>query len=292
MLRHISGGTTVPALTPSQYVKDIMPRVEGWLTELSARIVIATSELQVGLGVTGSVAEIGVHQGRLFILLDLLRRSGDRALAIDVFDKEELNIDRSGKGDRVAFARNLASVGREIDDVRVIADSSFNVSSTDIQSLIGPVRLFSVDGGHTSELARNDLFLANDSLARGGVAFVDDVFNWMWPGVSEGLSRCLNDEAFELVPLALTEEKLLMTHGDFVDEYSRGLRKFVETSYPHIVVLSKEFYGNSILLFLEYPNSLRRRIAIGAHPLYIRMRGSRIVEYLRPTAIRVNQRLP
>ena len=43
------------------------------------------------------VAEIGVHHGqRFFIALCLLRRPGERALAIDIFDDQHLNVDNSG----------------------------------------------------------------------------------------------------------------------------------------------------------------------------------------------------
>jgi peptide chain release factor 2 len=56
-------------------------------------------------------AEIGVHHGRLFIPMALARRPGERALAIDVFEDQHLNVDHSGKGDRARFEENVARTG-------------------------------------------------------------------------------------------------------------------------------------------------------------------------------------
>lgn len=279
-------------LSPNQYVTKTMPEIEGWLSETSAHLVIATSDLQETLGITGSVAEIGVHQGRLFVLLDLLRRDGDQALAIDVFEKQNLNIDSSGRGDRKVLERNLCRVGRAITDIRLIENSSLDVSPKDIRNLVGPIRIFSVDGGHTPKIVQNDLHLAQDSLAPGGVVLVDDAFNWMWPGVAEGLSHCLNDEAFQLRPIALTQEKLLLTHSDYVEEYTQGLEALMKTIPTSPCVQIKQFYGSSILIFWEHTKAVKRQIAIGAHPMYRRIRRSRVAELLRPMAIRVNRRLP
>lgn len=279
------------AVSPNRYATRTMRHIEGSLAEIDAHLLIATSDLQVSLGVTGSVAEIGVAQGRLFLLLDLLRRSGDRALAVDVFDRQDLNIDGSGWGDQAAFERNLRRVGRSIDDVQLIADSSLNVSADRIKSLVGPVRLFSVDGGHTLEVATNDLRLAQDSLAHGGVVFVDDVFHFMWPGVAEAVGNCMREESFQLLPIALTKDKLLLSHRDYVDSYSQGLGEVMQSPPIWASVIRKEFYGHPILVVSEFSRATKRQIVIGAHPAYQLLRRSTFVAPVRARAIRVNQRL-
>ena len=57
--------------------------VDGWLHSEAARTIPALVERQRTLGVSGGVAEIGVHHGKLFILLYLLSR--EKAVAIDLF---------------------------------------------------------------------------------------------------------------------------------------------------------------------------------------------------------------
>ncbi|HEX7000004.1 MAG TPA: hypothetical protein VF322_17865, partial [Gammaproteobacteria bacterium] len=86
--------------TASRYIRRHMASVDGWLHRTSAEAIAA-------LGQGGNAAEIGVHHGKLFILLSLLC---DHAYAIDVFDSA-LNVDGSGAGDRTIFERNMARYG-------------------------------------------------------------------------------------------------------------------------------------------------------------------------------------
>ncbi|HYR65627.1 MAG TPA: hypothetical protein VEP47_05825, partial [Reyranella sp.] len=81
--------------------------VEGWLRTEAALAIAALSERQHALGVEGSTAEIGVHHGKLFILLYLLSRAPERVVAIDLFEDQHLNVDQSGSGEFVTFRRNL-----------------------------------------------------------------------------------------------------------------------------------------------------------------------------------------
>jgi len=54
--------------------------------------------------------EIGVHHGKFFIGLERLTPVGNSAFAADLFDMQELNIDKSGKGSLAAFKKNCAEV--------------------------------------------------------------------------------------------------------------------------------------------------------------------------------------
>src|SRR5277367_6047361 len=56
--------------------------VQGWLSAGACRMITSVDRVQKRLDVKGNVAEIGVHHGRLFILLVLLCREGETGLAI------------------------------------------------------------------------------------------------------------------------------------------------------------------------------------------------------------------
>src|SRR4051794_35550378 len=60
--------------------------VKGWMQPAAALMIRTVSEVQIGLGVRGNIAEIGVHHGKLFVLLYLLRRETETAVAIDLFE--------------------------------------------------------------------------------------------------------------------------------------------------------------------------------------------------------------
>ena len=53
----------------------------------------------------------------------------------------------------------------------------------------GPLRFFSIDGGHLSHIVKHDLETAALSITDGGVIILDDYFNPEFPGVSEGTNR-------------------------------------------------------------------------------------------------------
>lgn len=180
--------------------------VEGWLRTEAALVVAALSAHQQTLGVSGGMAEIGVHHGKLFILLYLLGRSSEKAVAIDLFDDQHLNVDQSGSGDLGKFRQNLE---RHADTQRLVLHqgNSLDLSGADLVRLAeGPLRLASVDGGHTAQHAVHDLAVMEAALAEGGIIVVDDVFNEQWPGVGDGVHHYFARRP-NLVPFAIGANK-------------------------------------------------------------------------------------
>jgi hypothetical protein len=96
------------------------------------------------------------------------KRRLPRAVAIDLFEDQHLNIDLSGSGDLAKFHRNLL---RHADDARLVLHqgNSLELAGADLVRLAeGPLRFVSVDGGHTAETTAHDLAVADAALAEGG----------------------------------------------------------------------------------------------------------------------------
>ncbi len=197
-------------MDPREYIRK-MDTVKGWLTKTCALTIANLNDVQREMSVCGTVGEIGVHHGKLFILLGLM----DKSFAIDIFD-QSLNVDHSGHGDREIFERNLERFG--VTGVHIIQASSTTVGPSDIP---GPVRLFSVDGGHTADLTENDLRLAEKCLVDGGIIILDDYFNSFWPDVSVGANRCMDS----LIPFAISPNKVYFTNNlECAENYRKALR--------------------------------------------------------------------
>ena len=81
--------------------------VFGWLESEVLTILEVLNSVQKDNGTNGSAAEIGVHHGKLFIGLHLLKRPTELSVAIDVFGDQELNVDASGGGDIAKFRANV-----------------------------------------------------------------------------------------------------------------------------------------------------------------------------------------
>jgi hypothetical protein len=215
-----------PALR-QRYLAGGQQRVNGWLLGMSGEAIAALSDAQLAAGVRGDVVEIGVHHGRLFILLSLCRAAGEEAVAIDLFDDQAQNVDASGQG---SAARLMANLLEHTGSLAVTLTPANSLDLTPAE-LPDAVRLFSVDGGHTPECASHDMRLAAACLADGGIIIVDDVFNASWPGVMTGLMPLLIDPAPSVVPFLATPNKLYFTQRAHVERYWQAMRAAFPSAY-------------------------------------------------------------
>ena len=199
--------------------------VHGWLDRYSAAFIGGLSRIQRDSGMHGAVGEIGVHMGRLFILLKLTTVENERCFALDVFGEQHLNIDHSGFGDRDTFLRNVFQWTGDA-DIAVIQASSLDVKPADIVNAVGRCRLLSIDGGHTEDITHHDLQLAEAVLTEDGVVILDDFFNQSWPGVAAGAAQYFLDPAAEIRPFAISPNKLYLAppacHGFYRSELMRA----------------------------------------------------------------------
>ncbi|WP_293054885.1 class I SAM-dependent methyltransferase [Mycobacterium sp.] len=199
--------------------------VQGWLEPEVLDIVRALDSTQRDNRISGAIAEVGVHHGKFFIGLHLLRNDRERCVAIDVFADQHLNVDSSGHGDRDRFLTNLKRWASTRGLVIHQADST-TLDGNLVRTLAGSaVRLFSVDGGHTEQTVLADMKLAEASLATGGIVIADDVFNQRWPGVAVGTLRYL-DGAAALRPFAIGFNKVFFTHPAYVTTFQHTLESF------------------------------------------------------------------
>lgn len=237
---------------------------EGWLEDLAIQLIDAVEACQRELGVTGAVAEIGVHHGKLFILLSLLRRPGEKAVALDLFEDQERNVDRSGRGDRERFMANLRRHHRKAADVVVQQADSHDLDGMALQALAGgPLRIISVDGGHTAELTEHDLRTACDALTDGGVVVLDDCFNEFFPAVSEGAQRFLRDR-HDIRAVGAGGNKTFLCHEAYADTYREAIAQRAAQLY--LYTLHHEFVGAQFLSV--FPRT--RRAAVPYWRRYVR----------------------
>jgi hypothetical protein len=232
--------------------------VTGFLEPEILSVLEVLNSAQRANGISGAVAEIGVHHGKLFIGLHLLQRSGEPSVAIDIFGDQELNVDGSGHGDLQKFIGNV-NLWASMDGVVVHQGDSTQLDPEKLSELAdSDIRFFSVDGGHTEEIVLSDMKLAEQTLANGGIVIADDVFNEHWPGVSVGTLRYLDGEA-NLEPFFIGFNKVFFTQRQYCDEY----RMLVESAFDRRLrmgVRESIFAGYQIgLLVRRTPVDILRR---------------------------------
>ena len=227
-----------PFKLQNDYAHNKFKEIKGFLNRQSAIIISSLSKIQNEIGVTGGIGEIGVHHGRLFMLLHLMLNKGERSFCVDVFEKQDLNIDSSGRGSYEKFNKNIQEYGNP-ELVDIFSNSSLNLLPNDIISKVGKVRILSIDGGHTPEVVDNDFHLGESVLAEGGIIILDDYFNPAWPGVSEGTNKYFLKNKTELIPFAYSSNKLFFTNNRqnsiqysnylkraFLDTFSKNTKMF------------------------------------------------------------------
>lgn len=198
-----------PIRSMRRYVRGGLSHVAGWfsLDDIELTQMFLVSQLRSGLH--GNVAEIGVHHGRCFLLLANSVRDDEEAVALDVFEDQEKNLDRSGRGERDIFEGHVARWADPA-KVRILQKSSLDISPEQAADAFGKVRFFSVDGGHTAEITEHDLRLAETVVVPDGIVMLDDILNPHWTGVITGFAAYLRDGG-GLVPFAVSDNKLFLT---------------------------------------------------------------------------------
>jgi hypothetical protein len=207
-----------------RYLRRDKKTVTGWLQRVDAEIIGAILDHQRDHGIAGSCVEIGVHHGKSFIPLCLALRPDELAMCIDIFDEQSRNLDASGKGDLDVFMSNLARFHIDTSRIRVFKGSSEDVRQDDVLRQVGPVRFFSIDGGHWKSVVRNDLRLAERSLAAGGVIALDDYCRAEWPEVTAGYTLWQEETESDIVPFAVGSNKLFLCRRDFAAGYRAALK--------------------------------------------------------------------
>jgi len=176
--------------------------IKGFFEPGLLRLYLELDAVHESRGVRGALVEIGVFHGKSFMPLALLRQPGERCVAIDCFEDQSANTDRSGEGDAVAFRKNVDATMRACcdgerdlfarEDWLAVLETDSRLLADDASLLFraaagSPVRLFSIDGCHTAEATAADLRVASNAMHPEGVVVLDDAFNPDWPGVVTGL---------------------------------------------------------------------------------------------------------
>ena len=277
MVARLCHDRCVPSALLNRYAGHGHAKVEGWLMPIAITVLRRLAETQGRSDIRGPVVEIGVHHGRLFLLLHLLSSGEERSVAYDLFDAQAENVDHSGEGNRAAFERNVRVHGDRPERVVVRAVNSLRLTPDAITADAGGrVRLFSVDGGHTAAITANDLALAEATLCRGGLVILDDFFNEAWPGVSEGACRHLAGGS-SLVPVAIAGNKVVFTNdASLARTYQDDLRS-LKTSAE---VNEQTFFDQPALVLLSFNRSALRR-AVTSSRLWGTMRDTGIGRAVR-----------
>lgn len=249
-----------------RYIARQIEAVAGYFGHVEWAAIDAIGRWQVERGIGGNLAEIGVHHGKLFFILALLRQAGERALAIDLFKDDGLNTGIHAGRD-TAFFDNRARLGIALDEQEVWTVDSLTITPEALHARIGDVRLFSVDGGHAYRNVLHDMRLAEAVLADDGVMIVHDFFGIGWPDVSVAAIHLLTEMKDQLQPFLITQYKLFIARPAAAERYRAMLA--TNARLRGAILSERTMFDRPItLLNLARRDLLQRRIRrkLGLYP--------------------------
>jgi hypothetical protein len=234
----------------ARYLSTGFDLVEGWLSPTTAHIMGTLADEQTRRGIAGDIAEIGVHHGKSLLALANSLAPGERLFAIDVFDDQHKNVDKSGYGSRQAFLSNLATYapGRTVE---IIQESSLDLPNLGWPAVhAGRIRFFSIDGSHTREATVNDLRIAERTASSGAIVALDDILSSHWLGVISGLFEYMS-KGGTLQPFAIVPNKLLLANDGHLE---REWVAFLKENYGRLIAKSGvELFGHPVEVIEEDP---------------------------------------
>ena len=235
---------------PMQPLKDYLAgpfaKIQGWCLPHLWQSIQPIHEFQVARGMNRPVAEIGVHRGKFFIGLVKTKCVPKGNLAIDLFDKQEFNLDKSGSGNAVELEKNLAECGISPEAVEIWPADSLTLSDEDLRKitqLCGEFSFFSVDGCHLAEHTLNDARVAMRLTAPEGIIFIDDYYHPNWPGVQEGIAKLYFTDMPRFVPLLYSCGKLFLAHISYHAVYLECVAAFLEANHSGTAIKRVRRFG-------------------------------------------------
>jgi hypothetical protein len=254
------------------YIFRQMSNVPGYMDPSDALLFSAILTHQNREKLAGGAAEIGVYFGRSYFLLRKLMLDGERVFAADLFS---IGAHPNKMSDQYrSFLRSARKLGLEIDESLIHRGDSRALSGDDVAAKVGPVRFFSIDGGHMLEHVKHDSIVARDSLAEHGVIAFDDAFNFEWPEVALGLFQFLQDND-DYLPFASTQKKTYICHKSFHQRYLEVVERAADLSGFH---RKKGTFLDTPVIFIHH--AMPKRIA---HAALTRAGAGRFAGMLYPT---------
>lgn len=226
-------------------------KVDGWLSVFSAQILNYFHQIHIKNHVKGNIFEIGVHHGKLSLLLGVFLRDTETLGVCDLFDLQDENTSGSGNGVESVFFEHWDKLFKSRDQLAVFKENSSQLSPQHIGS---GFRFFSVDGGHTCRETYSDLKLASQTIAPMGIICIDDVYESNFPGVSEGFNRFMHDD-HSLQPLLMVGGRMLLCKKECWALYKKELDTPEFLNYCNDrrgYVLRQEYFGKEYIILLQF----------------------------------------
>jgi hypothetical protein len=167
----------------------VCAEIEGWLDVSTATVTAELLNFQAAKNIKGSLLEFGVHKGRYLSLIYGFHDSEERVVGVDAFF-ERLGVPLLPQWRDHAMGvikANVEKIWGEVSSLDLLAGLTSQIPFEKLKEYAPDgYRFISIDAGHDAESVLGDLLICSRLLSVDGIIAVDDLFNPLVPGVSEG----------------------------------------------------------------------------------------------------------
>lgn len=175
-------------------IKNVFSRLKdipGWFNVDDCGHFFLLLSYQSAMGIKGDLLEIGSYHGRSTSLMARCLGPGETIVVCDAFESET-DDHYANKPSPENLISNIQHVNREIEKDRIVIHKCL---SNDLQlDAEEQFRFIHIDGGHSAAQAYSDLQLCSKHLLPNGIIIMDDYHNKLWPEVTQGTDRFLNEQ--------------------------------------------------------------------------------------------------
>lgn len=224
-----------------------MPLIKGCIFKEAAQLFIWIDYIQKKENITGNLFEIGTYQGKSAIVMGLMTEPDKEILYI--CDPFEIKRDYDNGDRKSSFINNFNSFFNSTKFLQTYYKPSEKLILDECKQC----RFFHIDGNHSPEQTYNDLHTAANSIIEKGIVVVDDIFNFLCPGVTEGIYRFLSDNK-SLLPVAIGFNKLLLSKPQKQKWYQEKLfsndwKKYI--SEPGLAITEIEMLNHKVPIWYK-----------------------------------------
>jgi len=239
------------------YLDHGLRNVSGWLDKRSAKIIAALGDYQSAEGIRGALGEIGVHHGKLFILLDLMRAADETSFAIDCSTIRSSTSNTPDWATIPACRRTSRPSPAERTASRSSRRIRWSSERARFSRSAGPPGYPRSTEVTPPPVRRTTSVFRRARRSTKGIVIVDDYFNPLWPDVSIGVSQYMFDGGSKLRPFAVSPNKLYLARSDCHGRYRAVLRDRVRRYF----LKTSEMYGQEVDIYgYDRSSSWRRRV--------------------------------
>lgn len=217
-------------------------QIDGWFFPADMITFWLIDSIQNTIGLSGSLCEVGVFEGKSLALLSKFGNGEERVYGIDLFP-----------GDMRARALNNVTKFGDVARTKLIAIDTAEITLNLLKSEFADgIRILHIDAGHEYHEVLHQLMIFAPFVKRGGCIVMDDYQDREFPGIEAAvLDFCEIDRPRRFVPFFAGGNKMYLCERHLAQTYQKCLLQYEPVKDKSRITRVRDF--NLLVGFSKLP---------------------------------------